>query len=329
MTTLLVILIGLALVFDFLNGFHDSSNLVATIISSRAMSPRMALTLTAIAEFVGPFIFGVAVASTIGEGIVPPRSVTLPVLLAALTSAILWNLITWFLGIPSSSSHAMIGGLIGAVAAGVGFQNIQLAGLTKIFLALFLSPVLGLLAGYLLTRLVYFLARRASPKINVFFKRAQIVTAVGLALSHGANDAQKTMGIITLGLVTAGSLAEFKVPIWVVAISAGAIALGTSVGGWRLIRTLGGKFYKIRPVHGFCTQISSAAVILGAALLGGPVSTTQVVSSAIMGVGSAERLSKVRWNVAGQIAVAWLLTIPATMLVSAGVYYLFKPLMGN
>ena len=329
MTTLLVILIGLALVFDFLNGFHDSSNLVATIISSRAMSPRMALTLTAIAEFVGPFIFGVAVASTIGEGIVPPRSVTLPVLLAALTSAIFWNLITWFLGIPSSSSHAMIGGLIGAVAAGVGFQNIQLAGLTKIFLALFLSPVLGLLAGYLLTRLVYFLARRASPKINVFFKRAQIVTAVGLALSHGANDAQKTMGIITLGLVTAGSLAEFKVPIWVVAISAGAIALGTSVGGWRLIRTLGGKFYKIRPVHGFCTQISSAAVILGAALLGGPVSTTQVVSSAIMGVGSAERLSKVRWNVAGQIAVAWLLTIPATMLVSAGVYYLFRPLMGN
>lgn len=223
MTTLLVILIGLALVFDFLNGFHDSSNLVATIISSRAMSPRMALTLTAIAEFVGPFIFGVAVASTIGEGIVPPHSVTLPVLLAALTSAILWNLITWFLGIPSSSSHAMIGGLIGAVAAGVGFQNIQLAGLTKIFLALFLSPVLGLLAGYLLTRLVYFLARRASPKINVFFKRAQIVTAVGLALSHGANDAQKTMGIITLGLVTAGSLAEFKVPIWVVAISAGAM----------------------------------------------------------------------------------------------------------
>ena len=329
MTTLLVILIGLALVFDFLNGFHDSSNLVATIISSRAMSPRMALTLTAIAEFVGPFIFGVAVASTIGEGIVPPRSVTLPVLLAALTSAIFWNLITWFLGIPSSSSHAMIGGLIGAVAAGVGFQNIQLAGLTKIFLALFLSPVLGLLAGYLLTRLVYFLAQRASPKINVFFKRAQIVTAVGLALSHGANDAQKTMGIITLGLVTAGSLAEFKVPIWVVAISAGAIALGTSVGGWRLIRTLGGKFYKIRPVHGFCTQISSAAVILGAALLGGPVSTTQVVSSAIMGVGSAERLSKVRWNVAGQIAVAWLLTIPATMLVSAGVYYLFRPLMGN
>ncbi|HOD04174.1 MAG TPA: inorganic phosphate transporter [Anaerolineaceae bacterium] len=329
MTTLLVILIGLALVFDFLNGFHDSSNLVATIISSRAMSPRMALTLTAIAEFVGPFIFGVAVASTIGEGIVPPHSVTLPVLLAALTSAIFWNLITWFLGIPSSSSHAMIGGLIGAVAAGVGFQNIQLAGLTKVFLALFLSPVLGLLAGYLLTRLVYFLARRASPKINIFFKRAQIVTAVGLALSHGANDAQKTMGIITLGLVTAGSLAEFKVPIWVVAISAGAIALGTSVGGWRLIRTLGGKFYKIRPVHGFCTQISSAAVILGAALLGGPVSTTQVVSSAIMGVGSAERLSKVRWNVAGQIAVAWLLTIPATMLVSAGVYYLFRPLMGN
>ncbi len=321
---LLGVLIALALVFDFLNGFHDSSNIVATIISSRSMSPRMALTLTAIAEFLGPFIFGVAVAKTIGEGLVAPGAITLPIVVAALVSAVLWNLLTWFFGIPSSSSHALVGGLIGSVGAGVGLEYIQMSGLLKVFAALFISPVLGLVVGFLITRLVFFLARNASLKINWFFKNAQVLTGIGLALSHGANDAQKTMGIITLGLVTSGVLQSFTVPIWVVAASAGAIALGTSVGGWRLIKTLGGRFYKIRPVHGFCTQISSASVILGAALLGGPVSTTQVVSSAILGVGAAERVNKVRWGVAGQILVAWLFTIPATGLFSALVYVILS-----
>jgi PiT family inorganic phosphate transporter len=324
MTVTVLILIVLALIFDYLNGFHDSSNIVATIISSRAMSPRMALALTAIAEFVGPFLFGVAVAKTIGEDLVAPGAVTMAVILAALTASIFWNLFTWFFGIPSSSSHALVGGLIGAVAAGLGLGAIQFAGLVKILVALFVSPVLGLAAGFLITRLTYFLARSARPSINWFFCQAQVVTGVGLALSHGANDAQKTMGIITLGLMVNGVIDRFEVPIWVVALSAGAIALGTATGGWRLIRTLGGRFFKIRPIHGFCTQIASAGVILGAALLGGPVSTTQVVSSAILGVGSAERVNKVRWNVAGSIAVAWLLTIPATAIVSALIYLLIR-----
>ncbi len=321
---LLYILIGMALVFDFLNGFHDSSNIVATIIFSRAMSPRKALIMTAIAEFLGPFLFGVAVAKTIGEGIVLPGSVDIWVLIAALFAAVFWNLFTWYFGIPSSSSHALIGGIIGAVIVSVGVGAIQMEGLIKVIIALFISPVLGLVVGFLITRFVFLLARNAPMKINQFFKKSQVVTGLGLALSHGANDAQKTMGIITLGLVISGAIPDFTVPIWVIAISAGAIALGTGVGGWRLIRTLGGRFYKIRPVHGFTAQISSAAVILSAALLGGPVSTTQVVSSSILGAGSAQRVNMVRWNVAGNILVAWVLTIPITILLSGGVYWLLQ-----
>jgi PiT family inorganic phosphate transporter len=320
--TLIILLIVIALIFDFLNGVRDSSNIVATMISSRALRPRLALGMTAVAEFCGPFIFGVAVAKTIGYDIVAPGTISLAVILAALLSATLWNILTWYLGIPSSSSHALVGGIIGAVGVGAGLSAIQLGGLEKVLMALFISPIVGLVGGYMFTKLVFVLARGASPRINWFFKRSQIVTAIALALSHGTNDAQKTMGIISLGLLTAGYLDYFQVPGWVIAISAGAIALGTATGGWRLIRTLGGKFYKIRPVHGFSTQVTSAGVILGASLLGGPVSTTQVVSSAIMGVGSAERLSKVRWGVAGNIVTTWLLTIPATALVAAGLYWL-------
>jgi PiT family inorganic phosphate transporter len=314
---LIIVFVSVALVFNFLNGFHDSSNIVATMISSRALPPRMALWMTAVAEFLAPFIFGVAVAKTIGEDIVAPGTVSIEVIFAALFSAILWDIITWLVGIPSSSSHALIGGIIGAVGVGAGLKAIQMGGLEKVLIALFISPIIGLLAGYLFTKLVFFLARGASPRINWFFKRSQIFTAVALAFSHGTNDAQKTMGIIALGLVTTGYL-----PTWVIALSASAISLGTAFGGWRLIRTLGGKFYKIRPVHGFSTQVTSASVILSAALLGGPVSTTQVVSSAIMGVGSAERVNKVRWGVAGNIALAWLLTIPSTALFAAGLYWL-------
>ena len=300
------------------------SNIVATIIFSRAMSPRKALLMTAVAEFSGPFLFGVAVAKTIGEGIVLPQAIDLWVLLAALITAISWNLFAWYFGIPSSSSHALIGGIIGAVAAAAGFGAVQITGVGKVLLALFLSPVLGLVIGFLITRLVFFLSRRASMKINIFFKNAQILTGLGLALSHGANDAQKTMGVITLGLVVAGVLPTFNVPTWVIAISAGAIALGTSIGGYRLIKTLGGRFYKIKPVHGFTAQISSAVIILGAALLGGPVSTTQVVSSSILGAGSAQRVNMVRWGVAGNILIAWVLTIPTTILLSGGLYWLLK-----
>ena len=324
MSTPLIVMVVLAVIFDFLNGIHDSSNIVATMISSRAFSPRVALGVTAIAEFSGPFIFGVAVATTIGHEVVVAETITLNILLAALTSAIIWNILTWFLGIPSSSSHALIGGLIGAVAFSAGLKAILFSGLEKILIALFLSPILGLLLGYLFTRLIFFLARGATPSINIFFRRSQILTAIALALSHGTNDAQKTMGIITLGLVTAGVIPSFEVPFWVITISAGAIALGTAFGGWRLIRTLGAKFFRIRPVHGFSSQFTSAFVILGASIIGGPVSTTQVVSSAIMGVGSAERVNMVRWGVAKDIMVAWLVTIPATAGIAAGAYWLIE-----
>ncbi len=328
MSSTMVMLIALALVFDFLNGLHDSSNIVATMISSRAFRPQTALGVTAVAHFLGPFLFGVAVAKTIGSEVVQADTITLEVILAALIGAILWNLLTWLLGIPSSSSHALIGGIIGAVVIGAGFDVIKLDGLSKIIIALLASPVIGLVLGFLVTRLIFFLARGATPTINKFFKRAQLVTALALAFSHGTNDAQKTMGVITLGLVIGGHLSEFRVPLWVIAASAGAIALGTAFGGWKLIKTLGGKFYKIRPVHSFSSQLTSAIVILGASVMGGPVSTTQVVSSAIMGAGSAERISKVRWGVAQEIIMAWIITIPATALVSAGVYWLVVNIPG-
>jgi PiT family inorganic phosphate transporter len=316
-----LLLLVSALVFDFLNGFHDSSNIVATPIASRAMSPRRVLWLAAAAEFAGPFLFGVAVAETIGEGLVDPSHVTMPVVIAAMLAAVIWNLITWWLGIPSSSSHALVGGILGAVAVSSGLDAIQSGGLIKVSIALFLSPVLGILMGYLLMNLTLFLVRGASPRVNWFFKRAQILTATGLALSHGANDAQKTMGIITLGLLVNGTIEQFEVPVWVIALSAGSIALGTATGGWRLIKTLGGRIYRIRPVHGYVSQIAGASIILGAAMLGGPVSTTQVMSSSIMGAGSAERLSKVRWHVGSEMLVAWVMTIPVSALLAAMFFY--------
>lgn len=322
MPPLLIVLIALAIIFDFLNGVHDSSNIVATMISSRAIRPQVALFMTAIAEFSGPFIFGVAVANTIGHEIVASENLNMIVIIAALLSAIIWNVMTWLLGIPSSSSHALIGGIVGAVAIGAGFHEIQMAGVLKVLLTLFISPVVGFLAGVIIANIIYAASWKASPKINGVFKKLQIITSLGLALSHGTNDAQKTMGIITLGLVISGVQKTFSVPFWVVVVCALTIALGTSVGGWQLIRTLGSKFYKIRPVHGFAAQATSAAVILTASLLGGPVSTTQVVSTAIMGVGAAERMSKVRWGVAGEIASAWLFTIPSTALLAAGIYWL-------
>jgi PiT family inorganic phosphate transporter len=311
------VLIALALVFDFLNGFHDSSNVVATPISSGAMNPRTALYTAAIAEFVAPFLFGVAVATAIGDGLLDDRAITINVVIAGLFSAVVWNLLTWYLGLPSSSSHALVGGLLGAAVVAEGLRVVQIDGLTKIMIALLVSPPLGLAVGFSVMKLTLWLARKAPPSVNTGFRRAQIITLIGLALGHGTNDAQKTMGVITMGLLAGGMIPSFHVPVWVIALSSGAIAAGTALGGWRLIRTLGGKIYRIRPIHGFASQIAGASVIMGAALVGGPVSTTQVMSSAIMGVGAAERLGKVRWLVLRDLAAAWLLTIPATAALSA------------
>jgi PiT family inorganic phosphate transporter len=322
-------LLVLALSFDFLNGFHDSSNVVATVIASRALNPRFTLILAAIAEFIAPFIFGVAVAKTVGEGLLIGEALELTVVLAALGSAVLWNILTWYFGVPSSSSHALIGGLLGAAVVSAGISVVHVQGLLKILIALFISPPLGLVAGFLMMRITLWIVQKATPRVNVFFRRVQIITLLGLSLSHGTNDAQKTMGVITLGLVTGGYLDRFYVPLWVIAICAGAIALGTSLGGWRLIRTLGGRIIRVRPIHGFASQVSGAAVILTAALLGGPVSTTQVMSSAITGVGAAERLSKVRWTVSRDMLFAWVLTIPATCAISALMYLAIKAFGGR
>lgn len=317
----LLLVITLALFFGFLNGMRDVSNIVATMISSRAFGPRTALSIAAISEFIGPFLFGVVVAKTIADQVVDSRALTLLVILAALVGAILWNLITWYFGLPGSSTHALLGGLIGATWVGAGPAAIQWDGVGMVLLFLFVSPLLGFAIGFLLTRLIYFLARNATPQINDFFKRAQFFTAAGLGLTHGANDAQKTMGMIVLSLEIGGVLPGFAVPQWVVVSSAAVMALGASLGGWRIIRTLGARFYKIRPLHSFSTQLSSSLVVLGASLVGAPVSTSQVVSSAIVGVGSSERISKVRWSVTEDIATSWLITIPASALLAAGIYW--------
>lgn len=322
----LILVIALALIFEFINGMRDASSIVATVISSRAFHPQTALGMTAAAEFLGPFLFGVTVAKTVGGDIVDSQLLSLNALVACLSAAIIWNLITWFFGIPGSSSHALIGGLLGVTIFVAGVAAINVQGLYKVLLGLFLLPPAGFLVGFVMLRIIYALASAASPRINEFFKRAQFFTAIGLALSHGANDAQKTMGVIALSLLIGGALNEFSVPFWVVAVSAATMAFGAALGGWRLIRTLGGKFYKIRPVHGFATQMSSAIVIFAASLGGAPVSTTQVVSSAIVGVGSSERLSKVRWTVVSDILTAWIITIPVSGLMAAGIYWMIARL---
>lgn len=319
-----VVFVAIALTFDFFNGLHDSSNVVATVISTRALAPRRALWLAAIANGIGPLVFGVAVATTIGHEVVAEETVTLPVVYAALLAAIGWNVITLVLGIPSSTSHALIGGIIGAVWSGAGPDALEPGGVTKVLVALFFSPVIGMVAGYITIKVLFFLGRAATPHINVWFKRGQLVSSAVLAMSHGSNDAQKTMGIVTLGLVATGDLATFEVPLWVILSSAGAIALGTLFGGWSLIKTLGAKFFRVRPIHGFSAQAASGAVILGAALMGGPVSTTHVVSSAIVGAGSAERMQKVRWGVVNNIVLSWLLTIPAAGVLGAVVHKLIE-----
>ena len=321
MTPMIVAVIVLALIFDFLNGIHDSSNVVATMISSRAIPPRTALWMTALANFVGPLVFGVAVAETIGNEIVAAEAISIQVLLARVNQRHCMEPAYMVSGLSQQFFPCSDWRFYWRSGHSGGMAGDPVAGLEKILIALFASPIIGYLIGYIALKLIMLLSWNAHPRINSWFKRAQILTALALALSHGTNDAQKTMGIITLALVTGGVLKEFAVPNWVILMCAGMIALGTALGGWKLIRTLGGKFYKIRPMDGFTSQLASAAVILGASLVGGPVSTTQVVSSSIMGVGAAERMNKVRWGVAKDIAVAWLLTIPATALFGAGMYW--------
>jgi inorganic phosphate transporter, PiT family len=329
-----IVVIALALFFDFSNGFHDAANVVATMITTRALSPRKALILASICEFIGPFLFGTAVAQMIGKNIIDistfhPGTLNLSmlVIIAALIGASVWNLLTWFFGLPSSSSHALIGGMVGAVLVAYGPDKILWGGLFYVVGSLVISPILGLLVGWLFLQITLYLSREATPKINYFFNRMQIPSSIALALSHGANDAQKSMGLIAMSLVILGFSPNFYVPTWVVASCAAAIALGTASGGWKIIRTIGSKIYRLRSVHAFCAQTSSATVILGAALVGGPVSTTHVVSSSIMGVGAGQRISAVRWGVARNIILAWFITIPASAGIAGLSFYLIQWLL--
>lgn len=324
-------MVGLALFFGYTNGFHDAANVVATIITTGALTPRMALGMAALGEFIGPFIFGTAVAKTIGEDIIHISTfdtqlieLSISLLIAALIGAIAWNLITWFWGFPSSSSHALVGGMVGAVLVAYGPEKILWKGLLYVVAVLIISPILGLIFGTLFIKLTFYLSRNATPKAKYFFNRMQIISSIALSLSHGANDAQKPMGIIVMSLVILGVSPTFHIPFWVIASCAVAIALGTASGGWRIIKTIGSKIYRLRSVHAFCAQTSSATVILAASLMGGPVSTTHVVSSSIMGVGAGQRISAVRWGVAKNIVVAWFVTIPASAAMAGTSFFLLR-----
>jgi len=317
----LVAVVVVALFFDFTNGFHDTANSIATSVSTRAMSPRAAVLMAAVLNFIGAFI-SIKVAATIAKGIVDPSSITLDIVLAGLVGAITWNLITWYLGLPSSSSHALIGGMIGSAVMANGWDVVNWSGIVdKVLKPSLVAPVAGFVVAFLLILvLVWLIARRAPARVNKVFRRAQLVSGGFVAFTHGTNDAQKTMGIIALALVAAGKLdADFtRPPTWVIVASAVAMASGTYVGGWRIIKTLGSRIAKIDPPQGFAAQTSCAAILWTTAHYGFPVSTTQTISGAVMGAGAIRGVHAVRWGVAGNILVAWVLTIPAAGLVGAG-----------
>ncbi|HKG56861.1 MAG TPA: inorganic phosphate transporter [Candidatus Limnocylindrales bacterium] len=330
LTLLIIVVIGLAVLFDYINGFHDTANAIATSVSTRALKPEQAILLSATANFVGA-LTGTAVAKTIASGlaVTPDGAQGQVVVAAALVGAIIWNLITWRLGIPSSSSHALIGGLLGAVIVASGIEAVKMEGVRdKVLVPLVVSPILGITIGFLLMVVLLNVFRNAHPRrLNERFRRLQVASAAYMAFSHGSNDAQKTMGIMTLALFTAGLLPSTDVPLWVIILAASAISLGTAAGGWRIIKTMGQRVVKLDPVHGFAAETTAATIIFGASHFGMPVSTTHVISTAIMGVGSSERLSAVRWGVAGNIVTAWILTLPASGLAAAAAYAVLSRLL--
>jgi PiT family inorganic phosphate transporter len=317
-TAMLVLVVVLAIAFDYVNGFHDTANAIATSVATRALAPRYAILMATAFNFIGAFA-GTAVANTIASGLVDDAVVTQVVIAAALIGAIAWNLITWQRGLPSSSSHALIGGLLGAtiIAAGTGALNVN-GIVNKVLIPMFTSPLLGFFIAFVFIVALYWIFRRSQRKpMARRFRRLQIGSAAFMAFAHGSNDAQKTMGIITLALLTAGVIPTFEVPVWVIVVSATALSLGTAVGGWRIMRTMGQRVAKLEPVHGFAAETTAASILLGTAHFGLPVSTTQVISGAIMGVGSSQGLRHVRWGIARRILVAWVLTLPAAGILAA------------
>jgi PiT family inorganic phosphate transporter len=308
-----------ALFFDFINGFHDAANSIATVVGTRVLKPLQAVTLAAIANFIGPFLFGVAVATTIGKGIINPDFVTIHIIIGALSGAIAWNLITWYWGFPSSSSHALIGGIIGAGIAGAGTHAIIFSGLEKVVTGIIISPVVGLVSAFLLaTVIITVFAKKKPGKVNSAFGKLQLVSSTYFSLTHGANDGQKTMGIIALILLTEGIITKFDVPFYVILMAALAISLGTFFGGWRIVKTMAVKITQLKPYQGFAAETGGATILAVLAHAGIPASTTHAISGAIMGAGAVRRVSAVRWGIGKRIVWAWIVTIPA----SAGVSYL-------
>ncbi len=330
MLEIALIIIFIALVFDFLNGFHDSANSIATIVSTQVLTPRQAVLFAAFFNFIAAFIFDTSVAKTIGEGIVHADNVDLAVLAAGLLGAILWNLLTWYFGIPVSSSHALMGGYSGAAIAKLGFGCIITSGWTKVIIFMVAAPVIGFIIGLINMFVMTWIVKNKKPKkIDKLFRRLQLISAGFYSFGHGTNDAQKTMGIISLVLFTGGFIDTFHIPFYVIILCHAAIALGTMFGGWRIIKTMGMKITKLRPIGGFCAEFAGATTLLGTALFGIPASTTQTITGAIVGVGSLKRLSAVRWGVAGRIVWAWIFTIPLSGFSGLGFYYLIKLFINN
>lgn len=324
MLSLVITIVVIALVFDFLNGMNDAANSIATVVSTKVLPPLAAVAWAAFFNFIAAFIFGVHVANTIGKGIVNPEIINEYFILAALIGAIVWVHVCTQMGLPISVSHALIGGLIGPAIFTGGTEYLIPSGLTKVVIFIVLSPILGMILGYFLMLLTMVVFRNKSPrKVDSVFRIMQLVSSAVFSLGHGSNDAQKTMGIITILLFSTGYLGgEFHVPLWVILASHGTIALGTLAGGWKVIRTLGLSLTHLKPVHGFCAETAGAITVIGSTLGGIPVSTTHTITGSIMGVGMTRRLSAVRWELAGKIILAWILTIPGTMLISMGIYAL-------
>jgi len=319
------LIIFVALVFDYINGFHDAANSIATVVSTRVLSPAQAVAWAAFFNFVAAFLFGTAVAKTVGSGMVDLSVVTYSVILAGLIGAITWNLITWFFGLPTSSSHALFGGYGGAAVAKAGFSAIIYSGWTKTLIFIVVAPLIGLTVGLLVMTAVFWTCYDSPPaRVDRWFRRLQLVSAAAYSLMHGANDAQKTMGIIAGALYTGGYIATFYIPFWVIIVAHAAIGLGTLSGGWRIIKTMGQKITKLTPPAGFAAETGAAIAIFTATQMGVGISTTHTITGAIVGVGSTRRLSAVRWGVAGQIVWAWILTIPASATIGATTYFLIS-----
>jgi inorganic phosphate transporter, PiT family len=323
-----VFLIFVALVFDYINGFHDAANSIATVVSTRVLSPGKAVIWAAVFNFIAAFGFGTAVAKTVGSGMIDVHAVTYLVIFSGLFGAIVWDLITWYVGLPTSSSHALIGGYAGGAVAHAGLGVIIPSGWTKTLIFIVLSPTVGLVLGFVFMTAIYWIFRRSAPsRVNRLFRKLQLVSAALYSLGHGANDAQKTMGIIAGVLFAAGYIQKFYIPFWVVLAAHASIALGTLSGGWRIIHTMGSKITRLQPVGGFAAETAGAVSLFTATALGVPVSTTHTITGAIVGVGSTRRLSAVRWGVAGRIVWAWILTIPASFAIASATYWILSRLL--